>query len=552
MRKLFTYFLVFSNFVLFASTTNSTDTIGPINSGNKLIIQTLVDSLISNSDYQKKTELSLKIAKQLINTDWDRCNKYIEIAEDNLIKIDNKDKQITAYIKIADIFYSKDLLDISLKYYQKAYQLINKNTGLDIKNEIENNIAIVYAQLKNTNKALEYFKKVLKYNLNNNDTLGVAKIYNNIGLLYMDTKLDSSIKYYNKSLLIAEKLNNKLLNTYIYTNLARCYSLKNDTIKSYYLFNKALLNINEIDIKTQAWVYKSMAENFMKQNKLDSAISYAKKSEELIVNSKYSFLYIDISKILYKSYLKLKKYKTASKYFEIYDQIRDSLKVEEKLANVTKIKLQQDYLIKDQKRTLQENKRILKYTIIAFSLLFTLLLLSILLIIYKNKLNKSKLQNELIKAKQEEIKHTLESKNRLLIAKAMKELHQTEIIQSILESLKEIKLKAVKKETQQAINIIQKQLESNIDNNIWQEFEFSFEQVNENFYKNLKEKHPDLTSKDKRLCSLLILDLSSKEIAQITGQDFKSVENSRTRLRKKLNLTNTKTDLVTYLSSLKS
>jgi len=44
------------------------------------------------------------------------------------------------------------------------------------------------------------------------------------------------------------------------------------------------------------------------------------------------------------------------------------------------------------------------------------------------------------------------------------------------------------------------------------------------------------------------LNLSTKEISQITGQSFKSVENARTRLRKKLKITNLGTDLTIYLS----
>jgi DNA-binding CsgD family transcriptional regulator len=76
-----------------------------------------------------------------------------------------------------------------------------------------------------------------------------------------------------------------------------------------------------------------------------------------------------------------------------------------------------------------------------------------------------------------------------------------------------------------------------------------FEQVHESFYKNLLAKHPDLTTREKRLAALLKLNLTSKEIAQITGQTSKSVENARTRLRKKLEITNSQTDLSAYLTN---
>ena len=61
-------------------------------------------------------------------------------------------------------------------------------------------------------------------------------------------------------------------------------------------------------------------------------------------------------------------------------------------------------------------------------------------------------------------------------------------------------------------------------------------ELNINFYQNLEKKHPNLTEKDKRLCALLRLNLSSKELASILGISFKSVEVNRYRLRKKMNL----------------
>jgi len=62
------------------------------------------------------------------------------------------------------------------------------------------------------------------------------------------------------------------------------------------------------------------------------------------------------------------------------------------------------------------------------------------------------------------------------------------------------------------------------------------QELNINFYKNLEKKYPVLSEKEKRLCALLRLHLSSKEIASILGISYKSVEVNRYRLRKKMNL----------------
>jgi len=88
------------------------------------------------------------------------------------------------------------------------------------------------------------------------------------------------------------------------------------------------------------------------------------------------------------------------------------------------------------------------------------------------------------------------------------------------------------------------------DNDTWKEFELRFNQLHSDFYNTLRRLYPDLSPADEKLCAFLRLNMSSKEIAAITRQSVKSVEVARARLRKKLNLTNTASNLVTHLSNL--
>ena len=62
------------------------------------------------------------------------------------------------------------------------------------------------------------------------------------------------------------------------------------------------------------------------------------------------------------------------------------------------------------------------------------------------------------------------------------------------------------------------------------------QELNDTFYQNLDKKYPGLTDNEKKLCSLLRLKLTSKEIASILNISTKSVEVNRYRLRKKMKL----------------
>ncbi|MEM6700327.1 MAG: sigma factor-like helix-turn-helix DNA-binding protein, partial [Bacteroidota bacterium] len=70
----------------------------------------------------------------------------------------------------------------------------------------------------------------------------------------------------------------------------------------------------------------------------------------------------------------------------------------------------------------------------------------------------------------------------------------------------------------------------------WKVFEARFVDVNKDFYKRLKKQFPNLTQNDQKLCALVKLDFSSKDIASLLGISVESVHTTRYRLRKKLKL----------------
>lgn len=514
------------------------------------LVTPLLDSLSIVSSHSEKSRISLKIASELSNTDWERSLYYLEVAETAALASDDLQIYADYFIKTGEIYYQKDALDVALDYYLKAYEFY-KDKDFSERYALENKLAIVYARVENEEVAKDFFRRVYQYQIKIKDSLPLAKTLNNIGNLYLESQLDSSIIYYQKSLKIAKKLDNITLNLYLYTNLGRVFNINNQPKKSNLYFNKAISTLNEnTNLRLKVWLYNEYSTYYLKQSQSDSSIYYANKSYRIIDSiAPYSLASLESVELLYNSYKLNKDFEKATIYFDSYNRISDTINIEEKKVNVEKILIEEAYKSKEKIQILKEGERRLKYYIFGLSLFVLLLILTILLVKYRTKLKNIQLEKELMLAKRKELDASLEIKNNELIGKAMTEIHRTEIIDEILLELKNVKRKAVKKETQQAIDYIVKRLEKDTNSDIWKEFEVRFEQVHESFYKNLILKHPDLTSKDKRLCALLKLDLTSKEIAQITGQSFKSVENARTRLRKKLEITNLKTDLSTYLTS---
>lgn len=81
------------------------------------------------------------------------------------------------------------------------------------------------------------------------------------------------------------------------------------------------------------------------------------------------------------------------------------------------------------------------------------------------------------------------------------------------------------------------------------EFEMLFQKVHNSFYEKLNENSPNLTANEWRLCAFLKLNMSNKDIANITFQSEEAPKKSRLRLRQKLGI-DRDTNLGIYLQNI--
>jgi DNA-binding CsgD family transcriptional regulator len=98
------------------------------------------------------------------------------------------------------------------------------------------------------------------------------------------------------------------------------------------------------------------------------------------------------------------------------------------------------------------------------------------------------------------------------------------------------------------IKEIIKDLKFHSNTQVWDEFESTFLKVHPEFFKSLAENFPSLTNNERKLCAFIRLNLSTKDISNITHQSLHTITVARTRLRKKLGLSNTGENLSGFLS----
>ena len=91
--------------------------------------------------------------------------------------------------------------------------------------------------------------------------------------------------------------------------------------------------------------------------------------------------------------------------------------------------------------------------------------------------------------------------------------------------------------------------ENGLPEELWDDFRLRFEKVNDEFHQSLLKLAPDLTPVEIKIASFLRLNLSSKEISKLTNRSAGTISNTRSSLRKKLNLEE-EDNLVSFLISL--
>ena len=70
----------------------------------------------------------------------------------------------------------------------------------------------------------------------------------------------------------------------------------------------------------------------------------------------------------------------------------------------------------------------------------------------------------------------------------------------------------------------------------WDQIKVHFEKVHPEFFIRIKDDYPDLTVNDLKLCAYSKLKFSNKEIGRLLNINTSSVQVSRYRLKRKMNL----------------
>lgn len=355
--------------------------------GNEQYPRVRIDALFKETAYYLYIDQQPDSGIQVLA----RAKNYLPASNDTLLR--------SYYTLYAQAMLQKGTLKEAASYYLKTIAIDEKlNDSADAVGNY-GNLAIVYAQMNEDEKAIPIQKKSISYftGLHDNASLfigyvGVARSYANL------KKMDSAFYYYGKAEeLLKAGVHNPSVEVILYTNLGEIYADKGDLKKAIYYYDLCKAPLKEINSQAQDMnyaIYSILA--YARVRDVNKEIAGVKNDAEIFMQQKDLVNARAAMYNLYQVYAIKKQPANALAYYIRYDSIDNELAGEANNKYIAELQTKYETQ-KKEARILQQQREIEKKA--AFNKMLLLLLVALAagtaFIITRSRLRRKKKEAEL-------------------------------------------------------------------------------------------------------------------------------------------------------------
>lgn len=237
--------------------------------------------------------------------------------------------QSSALNNVAYLYQNGGNFDSSIKYYNQSLELREALKNIKQIAWSKYNIATLHKDFTKFIKAIELFKDVIEFCIQNEIKDIESYAYNDLSIIYMNQgNIPSAITMLNNGLRIQESLNDTVGIGSSLNNLAAIYFRQGDINQAIVYYEKCIkIYTVRKNIAGLSLIYNNLSAVYSTKKMHDQAIEYINKSLELRIklNDQYGIAacYNNIGSL----YIKLNKYDIALEYF------LKALKIKEKLGD---------------------------------------------------------------------------------------------------------------------------------------------------------------------------------------------------------------------------
>ena len=436
---------------------------------------------------------------------------------------------------------------MAIKSLWQAISFFDKNGNKKGLAVAYNNLAANYGRLGDIVNQKLNLLKAIDINKSLGYTYQLVMNYNNLGINYKQTnQIEKALKYYDLAYQELKKLDNPFLLAQNLTNRANILEKQGNLKAAEKLFAECERVCEENNIQYGVMLTNLNLGNLYRLQKkyVDASIRLNKglaltKSlnsvrEEALVYERLSWLSRDLA-----------DYKAAYTFQTKFHLLNDSLVNEsvKKEAFALKEKYESE---KKEKEIVTLSKKQLNYQYFISILIVCVLLLLVIIQWWRNKHKLVLLEKQKQELNRKLLKDVIDNKEKELTSQvtllAQMQQQVDDLIQKTSKILNDNSTEQVK------LKKIESLLKADPIHSLKNDFDVRLTSNNEDFFSLLLHKYPDLSPSELKLCAYLRLNPSSKDLALITNRSMRTIESTRTNIRKKMNLTSQE-NLVTHLLS---
>lgn len=441
--------------------------------------------------------------------DYQQAIKILERTEDFTKLKGLESKRGTVVNNIGWIYQVLREFDSALKYYKEAYA-IQKSLGNRQSMSVNlSNIGVAFSGLEEHDSALYYFEEAYAIRLEENMPRGIANSLSNLGTEHM--KMGDSVA----------------ARSYFIECLDICR--KNDFKRQWTNSLNALgkLAIHQGDMAT--------AQECV--NEFDSIIPYYSTpvSQMGYYQIKYRLMEQQANwKEAYSSYKQYQSIRDSSQLKSMkYELMGREISIENEAEKDLIMERHDNELVLKEQEEKRQRQNLYSIIVVLGAVLFLLIFL------FKNVRQRQKitaLDLELSTLKNEKLEVEVGQQNKELTSYTLRVAQNNQFIENVDQLISSLD-SSTNEEIEEQLHRFKSEINlTKRRDKDWVEFQRQFEGIHTSFIANLTQKHPKLSTNEIRLCTLMKLNLPSKDISSVLGISANTLKSSRYRIHKKLEL----------------
>jgi tetratricopeptide (TPR) repeat protein/DNA-binding CsgD family transcriptional regulator len=438
---------------------------------------------------KRRTYETLQVARDLA----EQCNtpSYTLLV---LAKLGEFYAQIGDYPRSLDLFYQ------CLKAKEEADP---NNPGLAV--EILN-IGTIHQSMRNYEKAIQCYERALQIRRESGGLRGQVIALYNLGSVYAETcDYEAGFACDSEAATIAETLGNSLFHGMTISRVGQHHVRQNNYELAEECFQKSITIGREAN---HPWVVMTsqieLAKLRILTERYDEAVELLNQALLLADEGGEEESKIEVHKLLTDLYEKLGDGMHAFQHHKLYVAVKEELLSQEKQNAVAEVQLRMEIETADKER-------------------------------------------EILRLKNERLELEMDHKAKDLTSLAMQLVQKNEFLDEVATRIKSLR---DSDEMKRGLDPLLREIDGNRNaQGEWDQFEQQFRSIHYDFTDRLARDYPTLSPTELKVCSLLKINLATKEIANILCCSPRTVEDHRYSIRTKLGIKSAK-NLSSYLAGL--